>query len=193
MRGCFRVVYAKSNKREFKVLNDYTTGTISGDTYIPFSQISRIQHFGCCVGHRDFSLFQPTIIANDLWNTDDYPHAYYVMLFNTIERFDEDKKFKRCTCLMAKEAKAYDQNKTGEYGRVEDCECDLDIFPLYEITVKDGETYLLHPEDRPAIEAYIQGVDTMAELVHELRWNPEINIGRKKRTKEDFEEKVKGI
>lgn len=67
------------------------------------------------------------------------------------------------------------------------CTCKLNIFPLYEVTVEnrteisqypDGSfgatplvTYLLHPDERPRMERYLEG-ETLHELFNLLRYGP---------------------
>lgn len=69
------------------------------------------------------------------------------------------------------------------------CTCDLAIFPVYEVTVRnhkmeicqrDGKSihpltmsYIVHPDEREHMERYLAGTDDpISDLVHEFRFNP---------------------
>lgn len=63
---------------------------------------------------------------------------------------------------------------TGDIGELEDC---LDELPLYTIKTANDENYILHPYEHERMERFLAGTeDPMYDLVHELRYNPNIKL-----------------
>lgn len=70
-----------------------------------------------------------------------------------------------------------------------------DYLPFYVVTIKGEGDYMVHPSERERMERILGGTDDpMYDLVHELRYNPNVGLGTDlKDAKNDFNKRAHNV